>query len=142
MTTFTLDTSGAVEVAGRVLEGGLARHRAYRWPDLDPFTQGYVEALFSSLGPPFHKGAGTHTGERRCRFSDLSPSALAAILADCAERLRTLGINTQEEGALFWRLRQDGRAWRSHSGRFEPLTVSLTDDGKVHLSTIERVEGR
>ena len=40
--TFTLDTSGFVQF--RDSHGELM---TYRWSDLGPFTQGYVEALLS-----------------------------------------------------------------------------------------------
>jgi hypothetical protein len=55
--TFTLDTSGAVRgsiyptSAAWLGPSGVPR----TWGSLDPFTQGYVEALFASLRPAFYR---------------------------------------------------------------------------------------
>lgn len=54
MSTFTLDTSGAVcaplsERGWAEWSGVLDVGEAKRWSDLDPFPQGCIEALFASL---------------------------------------------------------------------------------------------
>jgi hypothetical protein len=129
--SFTLDTSGFVE--GR--PQGIRTKRVY-WTDLTPFQQGYVEALFASAvgSPDFwandHKaGYPDHVG-----FSDLSPEALALILRDCAQYedgARAVGLwsNTADIGGHFWRVRQSGAF-----PEFPPLTVTLSDAGKVCVS--------
>lgn len=120
MTDFTLDTSGEIVLPYPHLH---PEPRGYRWSDLDPFTQGYVEALFVS--EQNDRGHGISC------FSDLSPEALAMILADCAEAQSSpppwLWPVTGEE---FWRARNV-----VSSIRFPPLTASLGDDGKVRLES-------
>lgn len=119
MSTFTLDTSGMVIVPGDNGRG-FAEPHAIRWPDLDPFPKGCIEALFASLPtlcetcqgngevvtdwgtylkPP--EGAEADAGTATCAacdgqgrttyaFSDLAPEALALILKDCAARRNEL----------------------------------------------------
>ena len=132
MTTFTLDTSGAV-----YLEGKIFRH-ALKWPDLDAFTQGYVEALFAAVAAQrtypdaFYKAHGM----RHARFSDLSPEALAMILADCAAMQEGLQIASNFSGGrVAWEARQSGwKDWGTGPRKkWTPPTVSLGDDGKVKL---------
>lgn len=167
MTTFTLDTSGAV-----VMDSHTPTWTEVRWSDLDAFTQGYVEALFASFRAEVasHQyepmlgrddgwtiswlddgvrvagsfvwyvsvrgGEGRAMAQAKCDqanriaygFSDLSPEALAMILADCALRAAGLDDLDREDGALFWAERQAGK-WLA----FPPLTVSLGDGGKVEL---------
>jgi len=56
---------------------------------LDPFTQGYIEAMFFTDGEQLHlDGCGNGTfladsSEAPC-FGDLAPEALATIILDCA----------------------------------------------------------
>jgi hypothetical protein len=134
MTEFAFDTSGFVN--GRP-EG--IRTRRWYWSDLDPFTRGYIEAMFASLDRDF-------MGEPRLReqamdaegvtsylnvgFSDLSPEALASILADCGRVVRAYsGGATAQDGREFWAARQTGRIVN-----IPPVSVHLGDDGKIHLS--------
>lgn len=133
---YTLNTSG--RVAG--VEGGLAVW--YEFDDLAPFAQGYVEALFRGVQVRNAIGARIPPGSPipallRNRFSDLAPETLALIRRDC-ERAEALSVwpfgrlynpNTAG-GTVFWADRQDG-AVAGHG--FPPLTVTLGDDGKVHL---------
>lgn len=168
---FTLDTSGAVFLTDTKWVHGV------RWPDLDAFTQGYVEALFAALGfgdgpegekarakrgfvcnmtgawcpsgcgsPCSYERVDALTGQVTQRrefnrlpgFSDLSPEALAMILADCAAiqapDLRGT-LNTPDAqrlgGMNFWAERRDDN-WTVAG--FPPLTVTLGHDGKVHLT--------
>jgi len=153
---FTLDTSGAV--ARPSPETSVIK--AYRWPDLDDFTQGYVEALFRT----------SQMLVRGCRipmdaygFSDLAPETLALILKDCAayqahrafDPLRDLpGVSGVESlrnaGREFWHVRSGQEDychgfkpgdWPDFSAEplnaaaraFPPLTPYLGDDGKVYL---------
>lgn len=120
MSTFTLDTSGMVIVPGDNGRG-FAEPHAIRWPDLDPFPKGCIEALFASLPtlcetcqgngevvtdwgtylkPP--EGAEADAGTATCAacdgqgriaytFSDLAPEALALILKDCARAASAMG---------------------------------------------------
>lgn len=134
--TFKLDTGGSVFVPISP-----AHVRGYRWSDLSPFEQGYVEALLQSCDFPVRNAAGTPLREgdplpgwMRARFSDLSPEALATILRDCAEECAVQTVaNSRYSGLRFWQLRQDGRMRRT----FPPLTVALTDDGKIALTNKE-----
>ncbi|WP_332691688.1 hypothetical protein [Devosia sp.] len=127
--TFTLDTSGAVEIPG---SGGQVR-RGWLWSDLSPFAQGYVEALLRDA-----PAVGPQSDLRFPGFSDLSPEAVAMILADCAHdekvgRQLNLAGNPEDRtsrkaGRGFWRERQTGNLFDA-----PPQTVFLTDDGKVKL---------
>lgn len=126
MADFTLDTSGAVWVDPIDAPG-----IGWLWSDLTPFQQGYVEAMKRArrIARP------EYLSNRRLdwRFSDLSPEALALILRDCAERLTQIcwpDENTSQDGRDFWESRQRGFLIPG----FRPLTVSLDDDGKAHLS--------
>jgi hypothetical protein len=117
----TLDTSGAVALPhaahGQTFCSTL-------WSDLTPFQQGYVEALFASYQNAVHGDANAGL-----RFSDLAPEALALIQKDCERVCDLAGTDggSPVVGAAFWRNRQGGTA------SFPPLTVTLGDDGKVHL---------
>lgn len=137
MADFTLDTSGVVII--RAADGV---NEGHTWEVLDPFTQGYVEALFASLSV-----GGSHVGSlqtshgeiHRCTFSDLAPEALAVILRDCGlfratdqwrrfARLCPVGwLNLNKEpgeqaaGAAFWATRNHhtgqsrGDFWTDHA---------------------------
>lgn len=148
---FTLDTSGEVILpASFVWE----RHGSpiIRFSDLDPFTQGYVEALLTP-NPHAVRDLSWRPSCPQCvesrftcdahhktypRFADLAPETLATTLRDCAQRqgkhpqilqgynLRWNG--TAERGEGFWKERQAGR-----EPYFPPLTPYLGDDGKVYL---------
>lgn len=141
MADFTFDTSGHV-LSGFCAAGDPDTLYAYKWPDLDAFTQGYVEALFASVedrnedgepqlqtapqpGPPPYEAWLVVVG-----FSDLAPETLAAILKDCAAfQAERPGLSdTTTNGAMLWEARQVGR-WSA----FPPLTPHLGDDGKVYL---------
>jgi hypothetical protein len=109
MTTFVLDTSGVVD------RGQLTwpnRKHIVEWSDLDPFTQGYIKALFfTSCAHGVTKECEHAVTENGLEFvdqdsdwviaegafpedygfSDLAPEALASILADCRAFLATMG---------------------------------------------------
>lgn len=110
---------GGLDTSGEVREG-YPPFAPWRWPDLSPFEQGYVGALFASA----------NGDDGLLAFSDLAPSTLEAIRKDCAAFYANLpngaGAN---EGAAFCRSRQDG-SWYN----FPPLTFALGDDGKLRLS--------
>lgn len=136
MTDFTLDTSGAVEIPTTVPwtpshEAHAGPVRIVRWPDLDAFTQGYVEALLKNLIVDQQTNSrGETIHEQDAGFSDLSPEALAMILADCAAWHKSHpGSTRRAHGQRLWTERQLGTL-----DRFPPLTVSLGDDGKVRLA--------
>ena len=130
--TFTLDTSGSVLKTVSARPFGTARE--WRWSDLTPFAQGYVEAMFAdwaerlneqriALGLPL----------RRVAYRDLAPETLARIIADCEQALadKLCGyMNYSETGAMFWKERQADQL-NGMEPRFPPLTVSLNDQGKV-----------
>lgn len=150
MSDFTLDTSGAVSgPIGAVIPGAVM---LIRWPDLSPFEQGYVEALFASL-PRWHPEhspvlpvpapEGSSSVVARVGFSDLAPSTLEAIRKDCAEIEAHLAKTWADAmkwskaedhpefpdtGAKAWAWRQAGFARQA----FPPLPVTLGDDGLVY----------
>jgi hypothetical protein len=126
MAGFTLDTSGDVTfpaiIEMTVEPDGIAL--SYRWSDLSPFAQGYVEAMFAS-----------HRLVREDRnyagFSDLAPETLALILRDC----EVAGWGYQDRadiGREVWQARQRGE-YRDRPRPFPPQTPYLADDGKVCL---------
>lgn len=124
MSAFTLDTSGFVE--GRP-EG--VRTKRFYWTDLDPFAQGYVEALLTA----FWNTVLYATRIKPRGFRDLAPETLAAILKDCAaqpgnDHLVCTTTRQHDNGVLFWRKRQRGEV-----EGFPPLTPYLGGDGKVYL---------
>ena len=134
--TFQLDTSGGV--CAPIIDGwakwphqALSVGEPMRWPDLSPFAQGYIEALFASVRVD---ALGATYAERPAllpRFSDLAPETLARIIADCEAIERHLRREQMSTGgARAWELRQSGfwpKTW-------PPLTVQLCDDGKVRLA--------
>lgn len=80
-----------------------------------PFVAGYTTAIRAELG------VGNEV--------QLAPEALEAILKDCAA-FRRQYVLPWYDGAEFWGERQSGH----YSPFFPPLTVSLGDDGRIHLS--------
>lgn len=146
---FTLDTSGTITLAHPVYGG------RYSWPDLSPFEQGYVEAVFASSPSLDLEFAARciENPERHFRhigFSDLAPETLAAIRKDCAEAGRDhliVGNGRYEPevmrqiGRQFWSERQRGFLG-GETPQFPPLTVTLGDDGKVRLSAVRGTSER
>lgn len=142
--TFQLDTSGTVY---RVYDGQ-ERHltdQLWTWSDLNPFTQGYVEAVMRSLwdeyenirrslSQPYVVGTNDQLARLQAKkatiaYYNIAPETLARIMEDCAARLRGgLEPNTLNAGHLFWGGRKNGR-----SANFPPLTPYLADDGKVRF---------
>jgi hypothetical protein len=125
--TVKLDTSGAVFTPTS------PKHvRGTRWSDLDPFTQGYVEAMFASGRPLIALRGATQNPFRPPAFRDLAPSALARIMKDCAEVIAAVPTspmpNTAANGQIFWQLRQVGQF-----NLWPPLTVYLGGDGLIYL---------
>lgn len=137
MTEFKLDTSGEIM---RPSPNGFIYPTA--WPDLDPFTQGYIEALFAAefatLDTEHVSQVMAYRGDGTCPgFSDLAPETLARIKEDCGPDARgyraVTSVNMQYEitrggGAQFYTDRQAGM-WAD----FPPLIVHLGDDGKVRF---------
>ena len=125
--TFQFDTSGVVYV----LVPGCVTERPRVWPDLSPFVQGYVEALFAGWkneGKTFE--AFKTRGYRPLGFRDLAPETLARITEDC-ELFGSDGFNEAAYGRAFWADRHlGGFPW---STDFPPQTPYLGDDGKVYL---------
>lgn len=75
MPEFHLDTSGRVDH----VHPGNGRTYQVDWPELDAFTQGYIEALF------FTNASYSYDELYEKGFSDLAPETLAAIIDDCAK---------------------------------------------------------
>lgn len=129
--TFQLDTSGFVQdwVPPHGERAGYAGPNRVGWTDLDPFTQGYVEAALTGV----ETDEIVPVGYRPAGFSDLAPETLARIIENCAKaqtyRQHQAGFTpAARHGRFFWADRQ-----RNCQGGFPPLTVSLGDDGKVYL---------
>lgn len=123
-TQFQLDTSGYIDLPNPHVLG-----LKYRWGDLDPFTQGYVEALLESVG--------------QRKFDRIQPDALALIMKDCEAFGAAIGRSPAHNiglGRIFFESRQIGftKFWSVHQAEFTaafpPLTVTLGDDGNIHLS--------
>lgn len=158
MTAFQLDTSGTVNAhLWRPLQG---RRQYLVWSNLDPFTQGYVEALFSDDAT---QGAiMDEHGRVRHGFADLAPETLARIIVDCAAFQALPAMDDQtgvfadehnerdraDAGHDFW-LTRNGHGVGFWDGDWpEPYASQLTDaakafgsadaylgdDGKVYLS--------
>jgi len=127
--TYQLDTSGAIE-RGEAYGGRCI------WTDLDPFTQGYVEAVFTGASVDLHAEWLDRVDPYRSPgFSDLAPETLARIIEDCARFLIAYPAAREPDvpgarlvGGYVWTNRQGG-----DYPDFPPLTVSLGDDGKVYL---------
>lgn len=113
-----LDTSGAV-----MIEFAPGCDEIKTWDRLDPFTQGYVEALFN--GWITEPGWGDRPLEHFA-FSDLASETLEVILKDCA----TFKDARPFDGKLFWDQRQRGQ-WTVQG--FPPVVPYLGDDGKIYL---------
>lgn len=139
--TFQLDTSGYVPPpADEALWGPWSKTADHniRWSDLSQFTQGYIEALFEA-----EFGALADAGWAGPAFRDLAPEALARIIADEPIYLNLPGFHM--EGSAFvgqkaWVQRQAG--WPvapfglvdEYLSALPPLTVQLSDDGKVRFA--------
>lgn len=123
----TFDTSGGVIIPGKGLD------TLIRWPNLDAFTQGYVEAAFAS----FRAGDIGHWDDasaRKIGFRHLAPATLAAMMADCeADKAMGERIGSGEDrsskraGQKFWKERQTGNLFDC-----PPLTLFLGDDGLIY----------
>lgn len=139
MAGFTLDTAGGVLVQLASSGGPFELH----WSDLSPFERGYVEAMMEDANdefvlPPF---AFCPYG-----FSDLAPETLAAIRKDCAalhfEITACVLGGDVARGRIAWEWRQrvegDPRSpLRALHDRFLPLTLHLSEDGKVRFAQSE-----
>lgn len=134
---FQLDTSGIVLLPRPGAEDRFKD--GWRFEDLDPFTQGYVKALFAE-SDGWAAIDLSRPGQYAFRgFSDLAPETLARIMEDCAADQRAglklnIAGNTEDRtsfkaGAEFWWERQSGNLFDAR-----PLTVILCDDGKVRFS--------
>jgi len=115
--TFQLDTSGDID--------------GKRWDDLTPFAQGYIKAMLTSLLVERQADSkGQTLSEKWAAFSDLAPETLARTIADCEaleSRFETRP-NDSATGRRFYIHRQEG-----DFAAFPPLTVQLSDDGKVRF---------
>ena len=115
---------------------------AIRFDELEPLTQGYVEALFFTSEDELGTAA----------FSDLAPRTLARIIRDCTAFRAAAGplIDGEEEraGRDFWFTRNGHGVGFWEAGRWpEPAADTLDrlarvggvdaylgDDGKVYMA--------
>lgn len=77
---FQLDTSGCVEIG----ESEAFVHY-YEWPDLPPFVQGKLAAMFADEAT--QDALMDENGRVRFGFRHLSPAALERIMVDCERML-------------------------------------------------------
>lgn len=138
--TYQLDTTGIITLPP--VDGGSPAPIA--WSNLSPFAQGYIEALFASIGGkleivPF---MGMRPEPFAVGFSDLAPETLARIIADCEAMVEAGGLPYHFAGTGFWSGRQAGNWTKAQPAEkylkavpaFPPLTVQLGDDGKVRFA--------
>lgn len=105
------------------------------WDKLDPFTQGYVEALMKALRNGDLGYLPRAALNNDLAFKNVAPETLARIMEDCARwegALRkgmraNIGL-TAQGGRDFFALRQRGMF-----NDFPSLTPYLGGDGKVYL---------
>lgn len=122
MPKFELDTSGEVtRVYGMPFAGQKAAD--VQWRDLDPFAQGYIEALFfteeESLAEQCGEdgGAAPYSQSAVKGFSDLAPCALASIIADCEAFQRDNATTLAEAYTRDYDAEQAGRDyWFTRNG--------------------------
>lgn len=131
MTTFQLDTSGAIDMRDMSLDGPRPRKFPYRqvavqWSELPPFVQGYVGAVIE---------AATTTTMWPLRFRSLSPEALAKIVSNCERALQLQHLNlgaaynaNDAGGRCFWSDQQAGLL-----ADFPPCAVSAANDGVIRF---------
>lgn len=132
---FQLDTSGVVNIEND--DATKPRFSVYTWSSLDPFTQGYVEALFASVqtdGGAFILPSASNPevafATYFAKFRDLAPETLARIIEDCAayRKSHRRVPNWTADGRHFWEQRASGRL-----SDFQSLSPYLGDDGRVYL---------
>lgn len=132
MADFTFDTSGTVDAdAGRhiALDGQL--YLGVGWGILPPFTQGYIEALFTENMEALNEARlAARLPLRRAAFRDLAPETLARIIADCERFLSLPRTDSAAVGRDCWNRRHGPFGYAG----FPPLTVQLGDDGKVRFA--------
>lgn len=132
MPEFILDTSG--EVRGVSPAPVDAAYGGLTWSHLDPFTQGYIEALFFTEEESLcEQSGGTHempdvafdlatmesrfVGGSSPGFSDLAPQALASIVADCEAFQRDNAATLSEAYQRDYDAEQAGRDyWYTRNG--------------------------
>lgn len=137
MCGFTLDTSGVVADASPSPPRVNGEPCSYRWENLTPFQQGYVEAALSEYAVRKAwrlRHGGPNDIPPAVPFRHLAPETLALVLKDCERRDHEDFVNingstdVRAEGRWFWTARQRGSL-----ETFPPLTVTPGDDGKVYL---------
>lgn len=135
MSSFTFDTSGEVAIPAIIAMTGEPDTIAltWRWGDLSPFAQGYVEAALADALPLFNIATPP-------RFTTLAPEALAMILHDCEvyERhhpMKPFAEYRRARGSAFWTERNSGKRTSDWAPvHFYPVAACLGDDGKVCLA--------
>ncbi len=142
MPQFILDTFGSVHVEGN-LPDGTPGGAVVEFVDLDPFTQGYVEALFFTESAPGVDREEFATDDYQARmeegstggsipgdaaFDDLAPDTLAKIMADCLAYDRD-GYSATRAGHDFWLTRNGHGAgfWDRDELKEDGVGADLTD---------------
>jgi hypothetical protein len=113
-----------------------------RWPDLSPFEQGYVEAMFAEVHHNYHWATGDFGApddySAGPAFRHLAPETLARIRKDCAAigpySASKFYADSQRQGAHFWFDRNHVAEHGEHYfAKLPPLAPYLGNDGKVYL---------
>lgn len=135
--TFQIDTSGVFHCPDSRF---MACDGAIYWEKLPPFTQGYIEAMLNPADDAtrtYQVGA-VQVHQHPAGFSDLDPTAVGQIMADCEAIAAKRGDNylpnedAVNAGRVAWVDRQNGDLLYCY-GEFGPLTVFLNDARKVCL---------
>lgn len=122
------------DTSGKVQDRRTQWVRFWKWSDLSPFVQGYVEALLGSFCEELDDYSDQGGCSRRFfGFSDLAPETLARIIEDCAEACFRFTKQDGQAGKWFWLKRQRGDFEPPMCGGFPSLTVHLDDNGKVRF---------
>jgi len=134
--TFALDTSGFVDMRAYASHEKRIFPQTI-WSDLDPFTQGYIEAAWEAVRELRRDAEDrVQMNLEDLGFRHLAPEALALILKDCAAYcalpMRTGYAAGRYHGRNFWDQRSRGLFCNIGIG-FPPLTPYLRADGKVDL---------
>jgi len=129
-TQFQFDTSGMVLQPS---EHYVDESRAVRWPDLSPFVQGYVEAMFAEFRNKGYEPTQPRFSYQYA-FSDLASETLARIMewTDAFQSEHADTLPRVDDGE---RRRLGEKVWNLGKHGFTPY---LGDDGKVYLREVSQ----
>lgn len=99
--------------------------------DLTPFTQGAIKAALGELNLERFRRLGDSAQRYYVRlgFRHLAPETLAWFIAEGERFTQMYGEwPLEEHGRGFW----EGRQRDKHSPEFEPVTLTVRDDGLIY----------